>query len=387
MGVEPVFGDHKMVTFSYDLSRHDIEPSIRRSWRGYSKTLLLNELHKVDWSIKYDSVQSYWNCFENKLVKVVDRLCPLSTFISNSDSNTTVPQHIKNKLNIRRRLLSKLKTKKCSQIKMQIKKLDKEIRFFFHSSKAKSVRRNIIPGNSSSLWRAVKVARDVDTNDLPRVLFEGGVEVEKKLWPDRFAEHFDNKIKNLLGDISLDDQVYNGRKVVNAVNKNFMDYSSVLECIKSLKTKNSEGYDRIPQRVLVDGVDVLLDPLHGLFRLIYETKLIPDQWKVAKTVPIYKNKGDRNNMENYRPIANLCSSSKIFEKLILKRINEIQAENNTDITGENQHGFKQKRSTSTLSVKLQSLIARALDEDKYVLVASLDLSSAFDVVNINLLIK
>ncbi len=191
----------------------------------------------------------------------------------------------------------------------------------------------------------MKIARDVDTNVLPRTLYEGGVEIEKKLWPDRFADHFDKKIKTILGEINVEDQVYNGRKIVNAVNKNFMDYCSVRECIKSLKNKNSEGYDRIPQRILVDGVDVLLDPLHGLFKLIYETKTIPDQWKVAKTVPIYKNKGDRNDIQNYRPIANLCSSSKIFEKLILKRINEIQTDNEADITGENQYGFKHERST------------------------------------------
>jgi hypothetical protein len=94
--------------------------------------------------------------------------------------------------------------------------------------------------------------------------------------------------------------------------------------------------------VLVSGVDVLLDPLHGLFKLIYETKSIPDQWKVAKTVPIFKIKGDLNNIQNYRPIAILCSSSKIFEKLVLKRINEIQSENETDISGENQHGLNKK---------------------------------------------
>ena len=35
-------------------------------------------------------------------------------------------------------------------------------------------------------------------------------------------------------------------------------------------------------------------------------------------VPIYK-KGNKKDIENYRPIANLCSTSKIFEKLILKR--------------------------------------------------------------------
>jgi hypothetical protein len=45
------------------------------------------------------------------------------------------------------------------------------------------------------------------------------------------------------------------------------------------------------------------------------------------------------------------------------------------------------RSTNTLSVDLQSMMSRALDSGEYVLVSSLDLSSAFDVVNIKLLIE
>ena len=43
------------------------------------------------------------------------------------------------------------------------------------------------------------------------------------------------------------------------------------------------------------------------------------------------------------------------------------------------------KSTTTLGLRLQSLIARALDENNYVLMASVDLGSAFDVVNIKLL--
>jgi hypothetical protein len=50
--------------------------------------------------------------------------------------------------------------------------------------------------------------------------------------------------------------------------------------------------------------------------------------------------------------------------------------------GEGQHGFKMNWSTWTLCFKLKSLIASALDEDDCVLVASLDLSSAFDLLNI-----
>jgi hypothetical protein len=67
-------------------------------------------------------------------------------------------------------------------------------------------------------------------------------------------------------------------------------------------------------------------------------------------------KGDPKDIENYRPIAYLCSSSKVFEKLILRRILETQENNNEDLTGENHHGFERKRNTSKLSVELQSII-------------------------------
>jgi retron-type reverse transcriptase len=65
-----------------------------------------------------------------------------------------------------------------------------------------------------------------------------------------------------------------------------------------------------------------------------------------------------------------------------------QIENLTgiDLTGKQQHGFKRNKSTTTLSLQLQSLIARALDEDNFALMASVDLSAAFDVVNIDLLL-
>jgi hypothetical protein len=83
----------------------------------------------------------------------------------------------------------------------------------------------------------------------------------------------------------------------------------------------------------------------------------------------------------------LCSTSKIFEKLILKKILEIQDEAHVDLTSSNQHGFKRKCGTATLSSLLQSQIARAIDYNDFAIMTSLDLSSAFDLVNIDLLIR
>ena len=58
-----------------------------------------------------------------------------------------------------------------------------------------------------------------------------------------------------------------------------------------------------------------------------------------------------------------------------------------DLTGKQQHGFKRNKSTATAGALLQSMIARAVDENCYVLMASLDLSMAFDLVNVELLLK
>ena len=45
------------------------------------------------------------------------------------------------------------------------------------------------------------------------------------------------------------------------------------------------------------------------------------------------------------------------------------------------------KSTVTAGLLLQSLITRALDDDNFVALASIDLSAAFDIVDVTLLIR
>ena len=49
--------------------------------------------------------------------------------------------------------------------------------------------------------------------------------------------------------------------------------------------------------------------------------------------------------------------------------------------------FKKSKSTTTAGILLHSLIVHATDSDNYALMASLDLSAAFDLVNVRLLIR
>ena len=386
--LKPCFGDHQMVYFNIQNVKTEIKTEIKRNWMLYTKEKLLQALMSEDWLLHSDDVQGCWNEMENKLIKIVDKLAPLQEFKNNSCTRVRMtPPVIKHLINRRKKLLAKLKVRFNNDIKAEIKNMDKVIRAHHHINKTADVKRAIIPGNSGSLWKAVKIAKDTNMSGLPSTMFEAGEEIPCNHLADRFGRFFNDKIVNILRDTAVDDLVYNGTRKVIAEDQFYMDSESIRECIKSLAIKNSEGFDRIPQRVIVDGCDVLIRPFSIIFQKIYSEKSIPQQWLVSKTIPVYKNKGDKKDIENYRPIANLCSASKIFEKLILKRILKIQEDNKCDLTGEKQHGFKHKRSTSTLSTEIQSIISRALDNSEIALMSSLDLSAAFDVVNIDLLMK
>ena len=252
-------------------------------------------------------------------------------------------------------------------------------------TKHNTIRRSLLPGNTKSLWNAVKLAKDINPNTIPEIMTENGIDITPCDLSDTFAQFFDKKVKSILETCSVNN-VYNGLQKINANELNFMTTQNIHDALMSIKIKNCEGYDRIPQRILNEGCELLLPPVRKLFELIYEQKTIPQQWLISKIIPIHK-KGPKTHIENYRPIANLCAMTKVFEQLIINRISEIEKTNSVDITGKSQHGFKRGRSTATAGLTIQSLLSHALDQNKYALMSSIDLSAAFDVVNIKLLLK
>ena len=54
--------------------------------------------------------------------------------------------------------------------------------------------------------------------------------------------------------------------------------------------------------------------------------------------------------------------SKIFEKVILKKNEEIQLQSKVGLSGNSEHGLRRGRSTTCVGLTIQSLLARALDK-------------------------
>ena len=309
--------------------------------KNYSKDKLIQALAAVDFSVETDSVQASWNLFENSVIEIVDNLAPLELTEANSTSKVAknVNLNVKRKLSLRKRLIKNLKTNPSNNLRDRINNLNYEIRTHFKNSKRNEIRNKIIPGNSKSLWDAVKIAKNVNKPNLPHKLTKNDIEIAPSELPDTFAEYFKNKVENIVLDQTINNEVYNGVRKLYCADVHFMSIENILEAVNSLKNKKCEGHDRIPQKILIDGIEILKFPLSYLFNQIYTQKKIPEQWLIAKVIPIFK-KGSNLKIENYRPISNLCSTSKFFEKLILLRIEKIQQFKKLDLTGKPQHGFK-----------------------------------------------
>jgi hypothetical protein len=261
--VQPMFGDHLLLVCVIESDKPPLASCIRRSWCNYSKEALCDLLARVDWTKNSDNVQGPWDSFENKLIQVVDTLLPEKNLKRRSNSRKRLPSHTK----------------------AQIKILDRVKKSQFSSDKWKSVRREIIPGNSGSLWKAVKIARDVNITMIPNSLYLEGILVPNSEAPETFASLFNNKIKKVLEEVNIEEDVYNGKKMVHAIGKMFMNEKSIKECMLTLKPKNSQGFDRIPQRVLLDGTEYLLQPLTTLFEQVYKQSKIPKSMAGGKNHP------------------------------------------------------------------------------------------------------
>jgi hypothetical protein len=84
------------------------------------------------------------------------------------------------------------------------------------------------------LWKGVKAAMVINVSNLPKTMFERKIEMPPEDLTDRFAVFFDAKIKKILEEVNIDENVYNRKRMLVDENKNCMDSVLVKECLKNL---------------------------------------------------------------------------------------------------------------------------------------------------------
>ena len=95
----------------------------------------------------------------------------------------------------------------------------------------------------------------------------------------------------------------------------------ITSIIKSLREKNSHGYDEISTKPLKICATYLCSPLTYICNKSILSGIFPDHLKLSIIEPIYK-KGDRMTPTKYKRITLLTSFLKVFEKSLYIRLTE-----------------------------------------------------------------
>uniref|UniRef100_A0A8C4XYA6 Reverse transcriptase domain-containing protein n=1 Tax=Gopherus evgoodei TaxID=1825980 RepID=A0A8C4XYA6_9SAUR len=153
--------------------------------------------------------------------------------------------------------------------------------------------------------------------------------------------------------------------------------------LEKLDACKSPGPDGMHPRILKELIEEVSEPLAIIFGKSWETGEIPEDWKGANIVPIYK-KGNKNNPGNYRPVSLTSVPGKIMEQVIKEII--CKHLEGGKVIGNSQHGFVKNKSCQTNLIAFFDRITSLVDKGEAVDVIYLDFSKAFDTVSHDILI-
>lgn len=163
-----------------------------------------------------------------------------------------------------------------------------------------------------------------------------------------------------------------------------MSITEVKKEILLLNNTNSEGYDEINTKIIKTCVDEIVEVLTQLINLSFYEGIFPEALKLSVVRPLYK-KGDRLDLNNYRPITLIPILSKIYEKCMYKRIENYCTKFN--IINKEQHGFQKGKSTTLAIYALINVILTNINDNNLTTGLFFDLSKAFDLVSHDLLLQ
>lgn len=153
----------------------------------------------------------------------------------------------------------------------------------------------------------------------------------------------------------------------------------------SLKGNLSGALHTIPSVIWKQYLSVFAAPLSFIFNLSVTTGRFPLDLKLATVLPLYKGRGNKDDLSNYRPIT-LCSFlSKIFEKCVASQT--LAYLRQIDYFDRSQYGFRAGRSTDLALCDIYDYITDNCAGGHAVLGAFLDASKAFDCVSHELFLR
>jgi len=369
---------------------------LRRDMKEVNLAKFKNEVSSLDWEVVYnekDDASKAFNIFSDILYPVFEKNCPLNKI--NCKKAKPRKPWINDEILSLIRQRNKLYCQYLDNPSEMILNEFKELRNYVNNSKRNAKneyylnRLKIKEGNIKDTWGIVREVIGCEKKDMCIT----NLKTSNRIIHDKL------EIANYMGDYFskigsvIQNEVSRGSCAVNIkVNPSSMqngfefvpcNVEEVEKIVCSLKS-NSSGVDGLNLKAFNYVSVYLLPVLVHLINLSMVKGHFPSELKQSKIIPLHKG-GDPSEPCNWRPISILPLFSKIYEKVIYKRLYDFL--DSKKILYNGQFGFRSKHSTSHAVHHLLSFVDNAFENNMIPLTVFVDFRKAFDTVDFNTLLS
>ena len=272
------------------------------------------------------------------------------------------------------------------QLRNKVTKMNKEAKRAYFMNKI-----HTSEGNLRETWKTINklVNKRSKTTNISSLNVDGNSVTDPVGIANTMNQFFCNVDDELSKDIpDTENSLLLDEHTINPSNASFILAPVVSEQVAlamyKIKTSHGFGLDEISRFFLKIAMPALAEPLSQLFNLSLSAGVFPNQWKIARIAPIYKD-GHSDIRSNYRPISVLPVISKLFEKLVNDQYHNFLVSNH--LLYSHQSSFRHLHSVLTCLLKCTNDWYLNTENGKYTSVTFIVLKKAFDSVTHEMLVK
>jgi len=195
-----------------------------------------------------------------------------------------------------------------------------------------------------------------------------------------FTEHFKslNEGQEISEETETELKIHSSNNTNEEMDKPITE-QEIIFCIGKLKNNKACGDDFILNEYLKCSSTIMINIYVKLFNAVMDSGITPDSWACGIILPLFKKKGVKSDVDNYRGITLLSCLGKLFTSIINNRLTKFAE--SAYIIGPEQAGFRKGYSTIDHIFTFKCLLDLYLSKKKRLYCAFIDYKKAFDNVD------
>ena len=261
------------------------------------------------------------------------------------------------------------------------RELNKDVKKSINKHKKENLEKKVVQmendfqrNNSFNLFKTVRELEDKRTATPNLMQDKNGVKHTDpaqvlKVWEDHFKAHLNKEFPH------KDDAINEIPNPAESESFPAISIEDVREAVKKMKKKKAPGVDEITAEVLIAGGEPMIQMLHAIFTKVERDTISPKDWSKTLVNPVHK-KGCKSDPENYRAISLISIPSKVFLRILLKRMTE----KTESFLRPSQFGFRKNRGTVDAIFIVRQILEKARERNVKVHLHFIDFKAAFDTI-------